>query len=168
MNTLRRLNKNVLIGGGVIIVGIIGLIIWWVAMAHTTSPPKPDPNTPSFHAVLPKGKTAASLGGWQKLTPPSGETIYVFVDTLNGIALNVSQQELPESFKADTSTKIAELAKSYNATSTFDAGSTKVYIGTSAQGPQSVIFTKNGLLVLIKSQKQISNQDWATYIQSLS
>lgn len=107
------------------------------------------------------------MGGWQKLTPPDSAPAYVFIDSIDGVGISVSQQELPASLKDNNGAKVAEVAKSYNATKTIYADSTKVYIGTNADGPQSVIFTKNNLLVLIKSRAVIQDQSWVAYINSL-
>lgn len=123
--------------------------------------------TPDFTALVPKNISIDEVGGWQKLTPPSGDTVYVYVDTVDGALLNVSQQRLPESFKANTANAVKEMAKAYNASTTLDASGTTVYIGTSADGPQSVIFSKSELLVLIKSDKKIQDSAWISYITSL-
>ena len=53
------------------------------------------PNAPDFQSVLPEGKKIDSLGGWQKLIAPGGETFYTFLDSLDSVPISVSQQELP-------------------------------------------------------------------------
>ena len=80
-----------------------------------------------------------------------------FADTIDGVPVSVSQQPLPEVFKKDTDAHLSELAKSYNATDKMNADGTTVYIGTSAKGPQSALFVKNNLLILIKSQSKIDS-----------
>jgi hypothetical protein len=124
-------------------------------------------NAPTYRTVLPDGKSADELGGWQRISPPEKDPVFAYNDTINGIPITVSQQPLPDSFKTDTASHVAELAKSYNATVNITAGDTTVYIGTSVKGPQSVILTKKNLLVLIKSQKTIDNAAWEDYIKSL-
>lgn len=125
-------------------------------------------DAPNFDTILPSGKTIKDFGGWQKLTPPNSEAFYVFVDTINGVTVNVSQQSLPGKFKGDVTNKMVELARAYKANVKLDADGTRVYIGTSAQGPQSVLFTKNGVLVLIKSWSNIPDADWVAYVKSLT
>ena len=125
------------------------------------------PNAPDFPAVLPANKKIDSLGGWQKLISPDGETFYVFLDTLDGVPIKVSQQELPATLKDDIDSSIAEVAMGYNATDTLTANGTKAYIGTSAKGPQSVIFARNNVLVLLVSEQKIQDESWITYISSL-
>lgn len=122
--------------------------------------------SPNFDPVLPQGKTIKSLGGWQKLTSPNGDAFFVFVDTVNGVTINVSQQQLPGKFKGDITNKMTELSRAYNANTKLDADGVPVYVGTSAKGPQSVLFSKNGLLVLMKSWATIPDSAWIAYVKS--
>jgi hypothetical protein len=63
---------------------------------------------------------------------------------------------------------MTEMARAYNANTKLDADGVRVYLGSSAKGPQSVLFTKNGVLILMKSWATIPDADWITYIKSLS
>jgi hypothetical protein len=121
-----------------------------------------------YQTVLPDNKSIDSLGGWKRVSPPNTDAVYAYIDAIDGIAISVSQQPLPASFKDDSDGQVAELAKKFDATDKLTAGDTKVYYGTSAKGPQSVIFTKNGLLILMKSQAKIDPNSWAKYIKSLN
>jgi len=123
--------------------------------------------TPSYTTMLPKGKSVESLGGWKRVSPPGKDPVFAFSDSIDSVPISVSEQPLPQSFKNDTSGQVAELAQKFSATDKLDAGSMTVYIGTSSKGPQSVIFAKNNLLVLIKSEKKIEDASWTTYVQSL-
>ncbi len=122
---------------------------------------------PQFGTVLPNGKTADNLGGWTRISPPENDPVYAYTDSINKIPITVSQQPLPTSFKTNQEAQVAELAKKFNATAAINAGKTKAYVGTSAKGPQSVIFAKNNLLILIKSEQKIEDSAWAEYINSL-
>lgn len=149
--------KTGIVLGAVVIVVIAALII-----SHFNSG-----NTPTYHTVLPGGKSANELGGWRRVSPPGKDPVFAYDDEINNVPISVSQQPLPASFKTETASHVADLAKSYNANTKVNAGDTTVYIGTSSKGPQSVIFAKENLLVLIKSQKSIDNNAWTEYIQSL-
>jgi hypothetical protein len=157
----------------VLVVGAIvaGSLIHQQNVAKDSSEKK-DPNqiieNLEYQTILPDSKSISSLGGWKRVSPPKADPVYAYVDTINGVAISVSQQPLPKSFKGNTDDQIAELAKKFNATTKIEADDTKVYIGTSAKGPQSVIFTKDYLLILIKSLKKIDNTSWTTYIKSLN
>lgn len=145
-----------------------GLVVAFiVASVQDSNSSKTSSVQPDFEALLPQGKTIEDLGGWQKLTPPNSAPYYVFADSIESVGISVSQQTLPETFKTDTAQSIRELAKGYSATEELTANEVKAYLGTSAKGPQSVIFTKNGLLVLIKSQANIKNDAWVAYIKTL-
>ena len=124
-------------------------------------------NVPNFKPVTPHGKSIDNLGGWQKVTTPNNDVFYAYVDTINGVTVNISQQQLPGKFKADVSNKMLEMARAYNANVKLDVDGIKVYIGTSAKGPQSVLLTKDGVLILMKSWSTIPDSDWTSYIKSL-
>lgn len=121
-----------------------------------------------YQTIVPTGKTIGALGGWKKISPPGKPAVYAFSDTIGGVIIQVSQQPLPDNFIGNAESRVAELAKSYNAQTTIDAGSTRAYLGTSAKGPQSVIFTKNNLLIMIKSQEKVPTASWSTYIKALN
>lgn len=122
---------------------------------------------PPFTATLPAGKSIESLGGWQRVSPTKNDPTYAYIDKIDTTPITVSQQSLPESFRSNTDSHVAELAKKFSATSQIKVDSTKVYIGTSAKGPQSVIFSTKSLLILIKSQQTINDAAWTSYIRSL-
>jgi hypothetical protein len=120
-----------------------------------------------YQTILPNGKSIGQLGGWKRVSPPDKTPVYAYVDSLAGTGISISEQPLPNDTKAATTDQIADIAKKFNATTKLDVAGTTAYLGTSAKGPQSVIFSKNGLLVLIKSQQEIDNSSWIAYIESL-
>ena len=153
----------------IVLVVVIGLIITLSLARHrvqNTQQTQPT-ESPSYSTVLPKNKSIADLGGWQRISPESKDPVYAYSDTITGVAVSVSEQPLPNSFKNDTAGQVAQLAKGYNATDSLDADGIKVYVGTSAKGPQSVILTKNNLLILIKSQQKIRDPSWVAHVKSL-
>ena len=122
-----------------------------------------------YQTVLPESKSITQLGGWRRVSPSDSDPVYAYTDKINDVAISVSQQPLPESFKqGGIDSNVADVAKKFNATASFDAGTTTAYSGTSAKGPQSVIFTKNSLLILIKSQANIDEDAWVRYVKSLN
>ena len=123
--------------------------------------------TPDFATVLPEGKDINQLGGWARVSPPDKDPAFAYVDVLDGIQLNVSQQQLPDSFKRDKDAELAKLAEQFSANQNITVGETVVYIGTSSKGPQSVITSIDGLLILIKSAGPLTNEQWSSYIASL-
>lgn len=153
---------------GAATIGVVVIVVAWLLYVSQDNRSTTKNNTDTgYQTVLPKGKTADQLGGWKRISPPKAEPVYAYSDTLDNVSINVSQQPLPKSFDENIDSQVAELAKKFNATDEVDANGTKIYIGTSAKGPQSTIFTKNGLLVLIKSQKKIDDKAWSFYVESL-
>jgi heme/copper-type cytochrome/quinol oxidase subunit 2 len=126
---------------------------------------------PDYTTILPVGKTIESLGGWTRVSPTNRNPVFAFIDTIDGKQIFVNQQPLPPVFidkmgNQDES-QIAQLTQGNTKNDKITVGQTTVYIGTSAKGPQSVIFGKNNLLVLIKSSVAITNDQWARYVNSL-
>lgn len=170
--------KQAILGGGV---GLAALVLiaggYLVFPKGSGSPRNADATStkvldvrsekPTFQTILPEGKSIDDLGGWSRVSPPDSDPAFAYVDKIASVQINVTQQPLPPSLKQDTAGKIEELAKSFTANEKITAGEIVAYIGTSIKGPQSVVLTKNGLLILIKSVGTVSNQDWIDYIGKL-
>jgi len=125
-------------------------------------------NNPGYQTVLPDGVPISTLGGWERVSPVGSDPVYAFNDKIAGTPISVSEQPLPKTFEGEVGSQVAELAKKFNATNKISAGDTTVYLGTSAKGPQSAIFIKINLLVLIKSQSKISDDAWIKYVKALN
>lgn len=123
--------------------------------------------SPKFSTLLPEGKKIDDLGGWARVSPPDAVPVFAYLDSVDGVAIRVSQQELPKDLRTSTYAKIEEVAKQFSANERVTADDLTAYVGTSIKGPQSVVFAKNNLLILIKSDSKISNDAWGTYINNL-
>lgn len=156
--------KKVAITITVIALVAVGVVIRTVASNNADTAAK----KPTYQTVLPEDKSISQLGGWKRISPPGKDPVFAFADTIDGVPVSVSQQPLPSSFKGDAVSQTAEIAKKFNATDKIEAGGLDVYVGTSIKGPQSVIFTKDNLLVFIKSEKKIQDASWAAYAQALN
>jgi len=166
--------------GGVLLVVVLGATSYGAlgrGKQQPIDPPTSAANTdvldvtdtagPEFDALLPTGKNIEDLGGWARVSPENKAPVFAFVDIVSDVQLNISQQELPESLRVDTTHEVEKLAKGFAANEKIIVGEDTVYIGTSIHGPQSVIFTQNGLLILIKSSATLTNDQWIGYISSL-
>jgi hypothetical protein len=122
---------------------------------------------PNYPTILPAGKKIEDYGGWTRVSPPDRNPVFAYADNIDNKPINVSEQPLPEDFKNDTAQKVDELAVGYHAIEKVTVGDTVVHIGTSAKGPQSVIFSKKNLLILIKSSVRLDSNEWAKYVNSL-
>ena len=162
--------KTILITGVIAIVIISGIVTAVVINANkqTTISSQETKDAPEYKTILPNGASIESFSGWTRISPPENDPVYAYKDTVKNVSVTVSEQPIPESFKDNLDTQVSEVAKKYNATAQIDAGGTKAFVGTSAKGPQSVIFAKNNLLILIKSSQKIENKNWVEYIESLS
>ena len=157
---------RVAIIGSLVTAGLVGALLT-ISLLHTSG--SSSRSTTSNQSVAPpfSALTPATPVTWQRVSPPQNDPVFAYSSSISNVAITVSQQSLPASLKNNTSTQIADLAKAYNATESIISGDTTVYIGTSTKGPQSVIFTKKDLLVLIKSAKKIHTKAWARYIGTL-
>lgn len=167
---MQRLQKKHLIIGAIIVVLVVGGIITTIVIQSQRKDTLSGVDAPSYATVLPAGKTIADLGGWIHFTSHNDTGAvhaYNYNDSIDDIAISVTEQPLPSSFTGDVDGHVAEFAKSFDANDVVKAGDTTVYIGTNSKGPQSVIFTKNNLLILIKSEKTIKNTTWSSYVASL-
>lgn len=117
-----------------------------------------------FAYSLPKGNSEG-LDGAVKYD--AQRKVVNYKDSIGGVEITISQQPLPEAFKQDTEAKVKKIAEEFSATKTIATANPTAYIGTSAKGPQTVIFSKKDLLVFIQSTKVIDDHDWAEYITSL-
>lgn len=123
--------------------------------------------TPDYSTVVPAGIDVDVLGGWTRISPPNSDPVYAYADKIGDVAITVSEQPLPDSLKEDVTTGVSLLARGFNANEKITIGDNSVYIGTSGEGPQSVIFSKKDLLILIKSTDKINNDLWVNYINSM-
>lgn len=165
MDFIKTHKKLVIVAGAALVVALIAIGFALLQSGNTEVEKAPIVEDTGFQTVLPAGKTIKELGGWERISPLNTASVFAYADTIDDISISVSQQPLP--FSGDIDGQVGQLAAAYSATNTLDASGTKVYIGTSAKGPQSTIFSKNGLLILIKSQANINNESWTRYISSL-
>lgn len=131
--------------------------------ADVTNQTQKEYTSPDFITITPGGASVGQLGGWQRLK----SDVYAYTDRLDNVLISVSEQLLPSDFTENTEAAMENLASKFHATTSLQSGNTTIYIGTSAKGPQSVIFTKNSLLIMIKSESKISNKSWQQYVDNL-
>lgn len=164
-NTLSRRSKIIVVG---VLAVIIACIIFGIVSRDTSDGPNSNQSNGQilenleYQTILPAGKTITELGGWRRVSPPEGEAVYAYTDVIDGITVSVSQQPLPS-----TQSNLSDIAKNLNATTKLNGADVDAYYGTNSNGPQSVVFAKNYLLILIKSSDTISDASWINYIKTL-
>jgi hypothetical protein len=169
--TLLRQHKMTSIGVASIVlvgVGAFGIVEFRKQASGTDNEGKgvlsENTETPTFEYSLPKGDEAV-VGG--NVRYDSEKKVVNFQDSIGTTTITVSQQPLPAGFEKDTQEQVRKLAEGFSATKVLSTANPTAYLGTSVKGPQTVIFSKNNLLVFIQSAKQIDDNDWAEYITNL-
>jgi hypothetical protein len=122
---------------------------------------------PTFGILYPNNKDRGSYNSVAKISPPGTPDAFAYVDRIEGVEVQVTQQELPDRFKTNQEQEFKEFALNFAATVEAKGDDFTAYIGTSAQGPQSVVAIKDNLLILIKSTTGVSPDSWSKYIDSL-
>ena len=122
---------------------------------------------PTFKILYPGTKTETTVGEIVRITPSNVGAAYTYVDNLGSSQLNITQQELPDKFKANQNDELKKLAENFQAKSVIKVDSITVYHGESASGAQSLLFIKGNLLVTIKATQKLSDDTWAAYVSAL-
>ena len=171
-NRGRKLGKKKLaIVAGLAVVLIASAVAWWFFTKSETSSvfgtiSEKTAEKPEFKTVQPANDDSKPKQ-LQRVSPPESDPVFAYNDTIENVAIIVSQQPLPKDFKGHVDESVEKVAKDFEATTKLQADDTTIWVGTSAKGPQSVVLTKNNLLILIKSQKKVSDQAWKDYVKAL-
>lgn len=171
----RNIPKKYLISAAVV-VAAIG-IIWLVWPSGSSSPVSEDQQgevagqiqfkvNPEYAVMSPAGAGVESLGGYALISPVGEPKVYAYTDKIGDVPIKVSQQELPDSIGQDA-LKLRDLASQFNATEQIQVDDRSAYVGISVDGPQSVIFARENILVLIASDAEIPNKQWVEYLGEL-
>ncbi|MDB5167066.1 MAG: hypothetical protein JWN26_211 [Candidatus Saccharibacteria bacterium] len=171
LNTRRRRIVAV-----IILALIFAAVLSWYFLFERNHAPKYIPSakitltkgTPNYTTILPDGKSSSELGGWTRVSPPTSNAVYAYVDKIGKVQVDVSEQPLPDGFKNNIEAQVQQIAEAEGASEKITVGAITVHIGTYDKGTQRAIFSKNNLLLLITSASTISNNDWATYINTLN
>ena len=123
---------------------------------------------PEYRTILPDGTSIDDLGGWRRVSPADRNPVFAYADTVgDDVTIAVSQQPMPDELRGSNNDNLKTFAEENGANQSFNAGNTQVFIGGPAEGPQSVIFEKDNLLVLIRATTPVDEPTWVTYINSL-
>lgn len=117
---------------------------------------------PEFKAAMP-----AEAKSPTDLKYDADKKVINYADKIDGVAITVSQQQLPAGFKENPAESVRKLAEQFSANDKLTVGEYTIYVGTSEKGPQSVVTYKGNLLIFLTSQSKISNTSWGDYISKL-
>lgn len=165
--------KSLLIGSLALILIVAGIVVGNKYLLNDNKPSKSGvlatdgasefTNDPKFEIVKPKGRDIAR----EKIVYDPKRNFAKYEDDINGTPVTVSQQPLPETFKADPASGAAKVAKDFGATEELLFEQQKMYYGIDEKGPQTLIFTKNNLLVFIATSKEVEKQSLQVYAGNL-
>jgi hypothetical protein len=121
---------------------------------------------PAFSILYPQGKK--DLLEVTRRTP-TGVLLHTYRDSLEGTEIEVTQQELPESFKTSPSTELEKMAKSFQATDVIQIDQSTIFHGLDEKTRVQSLFTiKANVLISIRSAIKLSDDIWAAYFLSLN
>lgn len=104
----------------------------------------------------------------RRVSPDGTPPVYVYVDTVGGVRVLVSQQEVPDAFKEDQSGKLKQMATDFQATSVVVVDGQSIYHGVSERdGVQSIIFIKDKNLFFVKADARLTDAQVSAYYLSL-
>jgi hypothetical protein len=170
----KRLPRKVLLSGGVGLCAVIAIGVATLVFSDNRSKNKPEETTavlsdkatePEFKTILPDGEKDGVQNA--KVAYDPEKKVASYQDKIGLADITVSQQPLPDKFKADPEQELEKLAISFSANEVILTSNPKVYLGTSVKGPQTVIFYRYDVLVFIQASRKIDKQDWTDYIRSL-
>lgn len=122
---------------------------------------------PEFDTLFPIDKSPEALESVTRKSP-DGSIIFTYKDSIENIDIEVTQQKLPDSFKSAPAAELEKIAKSFQATSVIQLDDQIIYHGTSEKNNvQSLVTTKDGLLIFIKASRKISDDSWVAYFTTL-
>lgn len=137
-----------------------------LSSTNSDSSTKSSSKVAPFAPVVPVGESQlADLGGDAY---DSVHQVYTFDDLYMAEPLQVSEQELPTQYGSVVAT-IAAVAKAVKATTPIptNSGVTGYMYEDPKSQADTVIYSMEGLLVLIKSSYPHSTAEWAQYLESL-
>ncbi|HTE58515.1 MAG TPA: hypothetical protein VK694_07255 [Verrucomicrobiae bacterium] len=91
-----------------------------------------------------------------------------YVAEFNGASLTISQQPAPGDFKSNPA-KLMSVAESFKATTHLDTQKGTAYIASDEKTKvQTAIFATDEVLVFVRSNKPLDNDEWQMYINQLN
>lgn len=121
-------------------------------------------NDPTFSIVKPQGRDLPK----EKIIFDPRRKFAKFEDEINGVPISVSQQPLPEGIKSDPVSGTSKLAKDFGAAEEITVDGTRINYGQDEKGQQTVILTKNGLLIFILTSAQTDKEGLKIYAGNLN
>ena len=99
---------------------------------------------------------------------PTGVLLHTYQDMIEGTEIEVTQQQIPESFEDSPVTELEKMAKEFQATDIIQVDEAIIYHGLNEKTQVQSLFTfKKEVLISIRSAVKFSDDIWAAYYLSL-
>jgi|GEM_PF-3497418 hypothetical protein len=129
--------------------------------APDISAPKPD-----FAPMVPAGKSNLATPDNTHSRYDATKQSYSYIDNIDGKQFTVSQQKVDST--ADAQTAVTQAAKNLNALIPLKTNQGGAYLLTNQKyNSQTIVFSLKDYLLFIQSSTVLTNDQWATYINSL-
>ena len=157
--------------------GLAGLLILFIGVRVVPGVISGDKNTevgdvlsdssqaPTFEPLLPPEGSEALDNRGVKFDPE--KQVVSFAGKVGEVFIVVSQQKMPEDFKASPQEGLKKLAGDIFANEPINLSDGTAYVGTSTKGPQTAIMVRNGLLIFVQSQSRVEPDQWEQLLDSL-
>jgi hypothetical protein len=174
---VRAHRKRLLIAGGVLLsVGLIfgGLKLFsnWKQAEEAKKPANPvEQAQEAFNPLVPLENLTDGTG--KQVAKPEfkydeEKKVLGFVTDYNEAKLTISQQPLPDQLKTHPG-QLEGIARSVGATLPFETQKGRAYVATDDKlKSQIVVFATQEVMVFVRSNKELDNDEWTFYINQLT
>ena len=121
-------------------------------------------NEPLFEIVKPEGREITK----ESIVFDPERLFAKYDDEINGIPITVSQQPFPDIYRSDVEGGVSKIAKDFGAKETLTYEGQTMYYGQDFEGPQTVVLSKNDLLVFILTTKAVDKLALQVYAGNLN
>jgi hypothetical protein len=119
---------------------------------------------PEFDTVLPQSRDIKK----EQIFYDPVRKFAKYDDEVDTVKVTISQQPLPEAFKSDPAGKVKSLAEGFSATEKLSVGQQDMYYGRSEKGPQTLILSKNNVLIFIATTQPVEKEALKLYASDLN
>ncbi len=126
-------------------------------------------DAPEFELVYPEGKSREDFDSIAVVSPPGSPLAYAYLDKIDEISVQVSQQEVPDNLKNDQDQQLKSLAENFLANTPINGNDYIAYVGLNRPGgPQSIVLIKSDRLIFMKTDSEIEHELLGIYMDNLA
>jgi hypothetical protein len=103
-----------------------------------------------------------------KRKSPSGDLLFTFKDSIDGINIEVTQQKLPPNFEVAPAVELEKIATNFQATNVIRIDDSVAFHGINEKtGIQRLFTIKQGILISIVASAKVPDDSWVGYLLKL-